>query len=485
MRAVAIVGGGFCGTVTAVNLARLATTPLAVTVFNHRYPPARGVAYGTRRPEHLLNVPARNMSALADRPDHFVEWLRARGDFAGVPLPALREQFIPRRVYGDYLQALLEQARSPAGGGKVRIDWVEAEVQDIVPGPAGVRVVASGGRSLVADKVVLATGHLPPAEPEGLDLDHPRCIRDPWQDWEGRLPDPGSPVLLLGTGLTALDVFLTLDALGWRGKVHAVSRNGLLPLPHAPAADYPDFKGEDLAGLDLEGMWALLRGHCAKARALGIGPGALVDKVRAWTQRLWQGLGVADKRRFLREFRARWNVARHRAPQAAYRKVTDAIAGGRLEVHKGRVRSLPSDAACVRVAVDDGTGAERVLEAGALFNCTGPQEGCTLAGSTLLRNLLARGLVAADELGLGIRVTADFAALERGGERSPHLLALGSILKGTLWETTAVPELRQQAFRVAESIAAGAHAVRVEAGPPALTGGPVHQPSLPGSRGPL
>ena len=111
MKRVVVVGGGFCGVVTAVNLARLTDAPLAVSVLNTAHPLGRGVAYGTRRPEHLLNVVARNMSALADQPDHFVEWLGTRSDFAGVPVAELREQFVPRRVYGDYLQALLLRHR--------------------------------------------------------------------------------------------------------------------------------------------------------------------------------------------------------------------------------------------------------------------------------------------------------------------------------------------------------------------------------------
>jgi uncharacterized NAD(P)/FAD-binding protein YdhS len=38
------------------------------------------------------------------------------------------------------------------------------------------------------------------------------------------------------------------------------------------------------------------------------------------------------------------------------------------------------------------------------------------------------------------------------GERSRLLLALGPLLRGTLWETVAVPELRAQAKRGAETL---------------------------------
>ena len=122
MKTVAIIGGGFCGTLAAVNLARLSSKPLRVVLINSGYPLGRGVAYGTTRPEHRLNVVARNMSAFPDLPSHFVDWLRTRADFADIPLVDLREQFVPRRVYGDYLQDLLFWLTQPlAGPANVKI----------------------------------------------------------------------------------------------------------------------------------------------------------------------------------------------------------------------------------------------------------------------------------------------------------------------------------------------------------------------------
>src|SRR5262245_51064858 len=118
MNSVVIVGGGFSGCVTAINLVRLTDAPLTVTVINSGHPLGRGVAYGTRRPEHLLNVVARNMSALADQPQHFVDWLGTRSDFSHYSPVQLREMFIPRRVYGDYVQSLFLWYRSAFADGR-------------------------------------------------------------------------------------------------------------------------------------------------------------------------------------------------------------------------------------------------------------------------------------------------------------------------------------------------------------------------------
>ena len=113
MTTIAIVGGGFSGTMAAVNLARLSDHPVRVVVINSKRPLGRGTAYGTTRVEHLLNVAARNMSALPDMPSHFVDWLRSRNDFRSMPVAELREMFAPRRVYGDYVRGLLETCLHP------------------------------------------------------------------------------------------------------------------------------------------------------------------------------------------------------------------------------------------------------------------------------------------------------------------------------------------------------------------------------------
>jgi uncharacterized NAD(P)/FAD-binding protein YdhS len=253
---------------------------------------------------------------------------------------------------------------------------------------------------------------------------------------------------------------LTLRALDWRGKVYAVSRNGLLPLAHFKGQDYPDFPEGNPLGLTLDELEAMVGFHCERLRERGLNPAILVDKLRPYTQRLWQHFTVAEKQRFLRDFRTRWNVTRHRVPEAVHRALTAAMESGRLEVVRGELTGLEPCAEGLRLITRSASG-ERELRVGAAVNCTGPAEGFA-AAPALYRNLLKRGLVSGDDVGLGIRATADFAALDTFGARSKSLMVLGPPLKGTLWETTAVPELRAQAFRVAEVILADLHAKRAE-----------------------
>jgi uncharacterized NAD(P)/FAD-binding protein YdhS len=455
---VAIVGGGFCGTLTAVNLARLSTATLRIILINKQYPLGRGVAYGTLRPEHLLNVVARNMSAFPDIPSHFVDWLRNRADFADIPTADLREQFVPRRVYGDYLQDLLFWQSQPlAGSGRVQFHLVEDEVVDMAPAGRGAQLVLKGGDTLQADRVVLATGNLAPHDliPPGPVREHPAYCANPWQGWYEKLPDSREDVLLVGTGLTMIDVFMTLHSAGWGGTIHAVSRNGLLPLPHFKGSDYPLFPPDDVETLGLHELAALMESHCARLRADGMNPAVVVDKLRPFTQRIWRNFSVAEKQEFSRHYRTRWNVVRHRIPPAVAGQIETAREEGRLHVLRGTIREVRGDGDRIRVTIEPGDGQpSHELAVGLLVNCTGPRESLNDAPEGLFQKLLERGLVRPDELDMGIEVTPDFAVVDDQGRPSDFLFAIGPLLKGTLWETTAVPELRAQAHQVAKALLA-------------------------------
>lgn len=453
MKHIIIIGGGFSGCLTAVNLSRFSTGPLKITIINQGYPLGRGVAYSTRNGNHLLNVAARNMSALADQPTHFVEWLRTRSEYREEPVERLRERFVPRRIYGDYLHSLLFSRTAATAEKGVQIETIAAEATDVGPAFGGASVALSDGQFINANRVVLATGHQPPAnlKIKGLDAAHPRYFQNPWQDWESRLSDRTENVILIGTGLTMIDAFLSLKDLDWRGRIYAVSRNGLLPLPHFKGVEYADYIGSNSVPMNLAQIYVLFKNHFRNAKAEGINPLILVDKLRPVTQQLWQNFSLSEKRRFNRHFRTRWNVARHRIAQSIHQQLAEAVAAQRLEIVKGRLWKLEAHGERLALTVKKGNE-YRQIEGGALINCTGPCESFSSAASPLFRNLFSRGLIRADEMDMGIQVTPDFTVVEQSGKTSDFLLALGPLLKGTLWESVAVPELRSQTFKVAKTL---------------------------------
>ncbi len=454
METIAIIGGGFCGTMAAVNLARLASRPIRIVLINCARPVARGVAYGTSRPEHLLNVAARNMSAVPDHADHFVDWLRTRVDYSDIPDPQLREMFVPRRVYGDYLRSLLFNYLSPIDRHcPAQIELIEDEAIDIEPSPDGpVTVLLKSGEPIVANRVLLATGNQNPTPflTNGKPLSHPAYFADPWQDWHSHLPVENANIIVLGTGLTMVDVFLTLTNLNWRGKLIAVSRNGKLPQSHFRGIDYPDFLPAEPEKLGLKKLVKLLEHHCAQLRRLGANPGIVVDRLRPHTQRIWQNFTAQEKREFLTKYATRWNVVRHRVAQPVHQLLTEAITDGNVQIVRGSIEQIAPDAGRLRVTIHENSGKTSHLEGALVINCTGPCAGLSETDIPLFKNLLKRGLIHTDELDMGIDVAPNFAVQDVSGNKSDVMFGIGPLMKGSLWETTAVPELRGQALRAAE-----------------------------------
>jgi uncharacterized NAD(P)/FAD-binding protein YdhS len=433
---IAIVGSGFSGIMTAVNLARLSTRPLQLTVINSRRPAGRGVAYSTRRPEHLLNVAARNMSAFRDEPDHFLRWLRTRSEFDSMPEIELRERFIPRMVYGDYLRSIMHH-HLQSGDGRT---------------PVTTDVRLADGTGVEADRVVLATGNEPPADLPGSEAlaGHPAWMADPWQPLEKRLPGQGETIVILGTGLTTVDVIISLRALGWMDSIHAISRHGWFPHSHFRGIEYPDFPpaGVDLTDLGLEKLVALVQQHCSILHERNANPAIIVDKLRPHTQRIWSRFTREERLAFARKYAARWNIFRHRIAPDIHAQITSSQLTGQLQIHASSIERVETSGSQIVVHLGNGESQTGNL----VINATGPVTKLSASRSAFLQNVLRRGLVAPDDTDMGLRVDLDHTIISGDGERSRLLLALGPLLRGTLWETIAVPELRAQAKRVAETL---------------------------------
>lgn len=455
---VVVVGGGFSGAMSAVNIARLSEVPLHVVVVSDGPSVGRGVAYGLRRPEYLLNVAARNMSAFPDVPEHFLQWLRTRSEFEPVPEVELRERFVPREIYGDYLRSIVQHhLQSPGDVTATSSEFVIGEAVDVEPTNGACSVRLADGSLLEADRVVLATGNEPPAALSGADAlsAHPAWVANPWQSWEQRLPSSDGSVVVLGTGLSAVDVIITLRQLGWMGRVDAVSRHGWFPHAHFRGIEYPEFPpaGVDLAAIGLDRLHALIVEHCALLHARNANPAIIVDKLRPHTQRIWTQFTTEERLTFAREHAARWNVFRHRIAPDIHSRIAGSQLTGQLRVHSAGIEKVEASGDQVAVHLDHGD----TLTGDVVVNATGPATRLTSTRSVLLQNLLRRGLVVPDATDMGVAVDSDHTVLTAGGERSPWLLALGPMLRGTYWETIAVPELRTQARRVAETVLGTAH----------------------------
>jgi uncharacterized NAD(P)/FAD-binding protein YdhS len=454
-RRIAIVGGGLSGTLTAVHLMRRALhDDLHITLVNRSGLLARGVAYGTRSDAHVLNVPAGRMSAFDDDEGHFLRFAQ-REDAA---LHA--GSFVRRERYGKYLEWTLRSAQAalPEPGRFVHLVGQVHDLQEA--GPVGTLRVGDA-RHWEVDRIVLALGNFAPANPGLADGCFFECslryVRDPWTHGALDRIDPARPVLLIGTGLTMVDVALALHARGHSATLHALSRRGLLPhvhRGHASAAGAVALPAALLSGQPLLRRWLrTLRAQCRAHEAQGIDWRDTLAALRATTPAMWERLDAAQRAQFLRHLQPYWDVHRHRlAPQPAARLQALRAAGG-LMTHAGHLVAIDEDSDSAEVSFRPRCSMLlRTLRVGSVVNCTGPSTQVPQAQEPLMRALLARGLLQPDPLRLGIAVAEDHAVLRADGRPSQVLHYIGPMLRARYWECTAVPELRGHAQRLAATL---------------------------------
>ncbi|MEJ0010535.1 MAG: FAD/NAD(P)-binding protein [Alphaproteobacteria bacterium] len=451
---VAILGFGFSGAMLAANLARLAEEPLELYLIDPTHD-ARGAAYGTTNAGHLLNVRATNMGAFADAPGGFAEWLLSdEGKYAAarrkIALPGPQD-FAPRALYGDYLADIWQRTQSEAQSKRLSLKLVPARATRIErQGDGTLAVSTDRGDAIAVDAAVLATGveprpiltHLPPES----------VVQRPWKD--GALAHAGKfmgPVVLVGTGLTAIDALISLRDVGYTGEVVALSRRGLWPLPHAENAGPYHFEPAALQGRSPVQLLRTIRRAAKAHMAQGGDWRAVIDALRPHTQALWLRWDSAQQRKFLARLLPYWNVHRHRvAPSIAARLDAERAAGTLRTIAGGRVAATVAEG---RAQLEILRGGEpEMLQPSLIVNCTGPELNPAKSAHALLPQLLQSGMAEAHANGIG------FAGDRHGrlfGAALPNLYAIGAPLTGQLLESTAVPELRVQAQNVAKQILSG------------------------------
>jgi uncharacterized NAD(P)/FAD-binding protein YdhS len=241
--------------------------------------------------------------------------------------------------------------------------------------------------------------------------------------------------------------------------VHAVSRHALLPREHrCPPAAVPGPRPAALGHVSLArapdipaGLPGLIR---AVRAAAADAPGdwqSVVDSLRPHVAGIWQALSPQDQRVFLRSVARYWEVHRHRVPPVTAARIASLTSAGRLAVRRGRVVAVTEADGGLRVRIEhDGRTSE--IAAGWLVNATGPAADITSTQDPLLRGLLDAGLATPDPLRLGLQAGAAGALRDAAGRPSQTLFTLGPPLRGQLYETTAVPEIRDQAAALAERL---------------------------------
>lgn len=447
---VAVVGAGASGTLVTANFKRFAPNGRLALIGNSPKP-GKGVAYETMYCVNLLNVPAGNMSAFPDDMDHFVDWLKTR-------LPDSNAgTFAPRITYGNYLADIFSSTIKDNSN----IEYVEGDVVSVSREHEYWKLQLKNGSSILAHTVVLAFGNLlAPNDPIDFREVEKLYWKNPWSEDVALGLEKDAPVLLVGTGLTMVDVALSLREVGHRGTIHALSRNGRLyqvhkPYQARPLADLPeDFNSP-------HGAIRWIREQVDIAKHTGSDWRAVIDSLRPHTAVIWQKWSIAQRKSFLRHARNLWDIHRHRMSPEVAEQIGALIEDRVLKIHRGRLVSAKQYGDLAQVTWQQTDTKEiNTLEVARIVNCTGPSRDYSKIESPLIAQLIKAGHIVPDQLRLGFDTDQNGRFVNIQCEPVQGLFTLGPVRIPGLWESLAIPEIRNQAKSLAnllvdETIEAG------------------------------
>jgi uncharacterized NAD(P)/FAD-binding protein YdhS len=438
----AIIGGGCSGLLVAVHLFRNGYRG-HVTVIEPRKRLGAGLAYSTSFDHHLLNVPASKMSAIPGQPADFLEWLRARHWPDAKP-----ETFAPRRLFGEYLREVLDQTLGDSGGAN--FTHIRAEAIDARAEGSGASVTLSDRKTVHADRVVLALGNPASCPTPGLlrTGNEDRWQLSPWLRDGLHVRFAGERILLLGTGLTAVDSVLALHSQEMACEVYMLSRRGILPQVHnvqVPIPEPPVLRNRG----NLRLLMKEVRAHIETARQADLCWRAIVDSLRPISNQVWEELPAAQQQRFLRHLKKYWEPHRHRMAPEIRERLEGYKASGTLQIMAGRLQEICSRGRDTHVRVQLKRGGEREFDVDRIISCTGIQENYANHPRPLAQTLIDHGLARPNDLGIGFHTDGHGALLDCHKRPSSVFFTLGPPRRGELFETTAVPEIRVQAEALA------------------------------------
>jgi uncharacterized NAD(P)/FAD-binding protein YdhS len=452
MQTITIIGGGFSGTAVLLQLLKNHDgRELNVNLIEKRKSSGIGIAYSTTSDQHLLNVPAGRMGAYADDAEHFIKWLQANGHSYSA------KDFVPRKIYCAYLNSIQEEAISNKKS-TFTLNRINDEAIGLTTTVDGYGITLKSGNMLSSQKVVLALGNFPPSNPYLRDMSYTQCERyhyNPWANGQLSRLNDNDKILIIGSGLTMVDMIADLHHKAFKGEVVAISRHGYVPFVH---------KGFDKYSIDEEALknaktiqevFNTVRSHHRLAKKQNINWRGVIDSLRPHTQTIWKNLSLPERKKFLRHLNSLWNVVRHRIPPSSADAIDKMKAGGQLKIYPAKLIRLIPSANNIHVMFRIRKTKQIIAsDFSYVFNCTGPHSNFKRISDPLVQQLLTEGIIQTDPLNLGLNASPEGRIIHNDGTVSQKLFTLGPSLKGILGESTAVPEIRVQAEGIAKMLLA-------------------------------
>lgn len=455
-----IIGAGFCGSILLANIVKKANFSFKIAVIDKSSIKAKGVAYSTEDPSHLLNVRAARMGAFEEDPEHFYQWLIDHETEWRILDPSFNnlkmdpQGYLPRKIYGAYLESLWNETLTTAVKKNIQVSILTQEAVDLEILPNNNQLITLKDGNKVESKFsTLAIGVLP--NKDFFDVASPveNYIPDIWNAKTVHfLPNTSQnkKIVIIGSGLTMLDAVTTLLKKGYEGAIFVISREAKIPETHKAFVKHHhifiDMQNPPKTALEL---LKKIRAEVARVTHKGGNWRSVIDSLRPITISLWMGLPLQEKKKIKRSLFSLWNRHRHRVPPDYLNKIDIKRNQGKFTLIKGSVQSVHlSDNGNLTVIYKNNSKNLNTLDADYVINCSGPNFNVNASTSLFIRNLLKNKVIQSNPLDWGIVVSPTYEVI---GSNS-RLFTIGQILIGERFESIAVPELREQCSELAESM---------------------------------
>ena len=458
MQNIGIIGAGFSGTMTAIQLIVHQKEELTIHLIDNKQNFNKGVAYNPYSDKHLLNVVAAKMSAFSNEPDHFLNWVMQQPDFINKERSFVAQTFLPRSIYGKYMTELFDHYKQVAQQKGIQLTMHYTLVKDLNTNPEGIELNLTNGSTLNLNQCVIATGNQLPRNPRLQDTEiykSPHYFQNPWMADSVKNIQNTRPILIIGNGLTMVDTVLSLLEEGYNGKIYTLSPNGFNILPHRHnGLKYNALTDELQEKMTLTDLFTLTKKHIQAVRTYGVSAEPVIDSLRPYSQKIWRSFTESEKRVFMNRIRHLWGVARHRIPLNSYDKLQQMRINSKLHVISGEIRAMEEIEGHIEVAfINKRKNTIECIGVSRVINCTGPESNIQLLQNSFLTSCLRKGIITQDSLKLGINACPEtFHIYNAESKLQESLFTMGSTLRGILWESTAVGELREQAALLAKQL---------------------------------
>jgi uncharacterized NAD(P)/FAD-binding protein YdhS len=439
MKKIAIIGFGFCGIMVFGNILKKISiqksqVKIKFIIFEKDGENAVGAGFSNFNDNYILNVPAKKMSPFQDSPDDFVDFLKE--NYPEIYSKNGPDGYISRNIYGQFLKKLRSDFFKLANDLKIDYELIQKAVINI---DEGFKIHTE---SLIfdADEVVLSSSFV--QSKLNYCLNDEKLISPLWSKNSINFHQKNNfkvddKICIIGTGLSAVDVLVGLNAKNFSGKIYAISRRGNFPQPHFSQHNIISNQGsinfiEDsdvkigLVNISLKFRKYLRNNENYDLRHL-------IDSIRGKTKFLWQNFDEKNKGSFLKKFLPYWNIFRHRVPNSSLEIINKMIENNRLEIIKSSVKSIEKSDGKFIIKTN-----KKTLDCDYVVNCLGFDyniKNYPLIESMVKKNLLKKDLI-----------------LAQSNNNKIHLV--GGLNIGRDFEITAVPDIRVDANLVAQKILA-------------------------------